>query len=157
MNPCSQDVLQFFSLSCVAWSEKQQKVIQTAEKASMSSLWYWKKRNQQAVVRLSYPSWLTYWVPHFTSLSLTTTFFNSLTLKFDIHCSVHCAHPQWLLVLFVWVFTVVACSFFLNPLTLSCLSAWDTVLFSCLDFSSSTCCNYIANIKQREKLEVPTS
>lgn len=29
-------------------------------KSTMTSLWYWNKRNQQAVVRLSYPSWLTY-------------------------------------------------------------------------------------------------
>lgn len=34
MNPCSQDLLQFLSLFCVTWSEKQQKVIQTAEKAA---------------------------------------------------------------------------------------------------------------------------
>lgn len=48
-------------------------------------------------------------------------FFYSLILKFDIHCSVHCAHPQWLLVLLIWVFTVMALSLFLNPVTLSSL------------------------------------
>lgn len=56
-------------------------------------------------------------------------FFNSLILKFYIHCSVHCAHPQWLLVLFVWVFTVMALSLFLNPVTLSSLRVPGTQFF----------------------------
>lgn len=129
MNPYSWDLLQFSSLSCVTWSEKQQKVIQAAEK----QVWVLygteiKGISKQWWGSLSHPDWH---IGCYTSLlwAWPPLSFNNLILKFDIHCSVHCAHPQWLLVLFVWVFTAVALSLFLNPVTLSSLRVSGTQFF----------------------------
>lgn len=77
-------------------------------------------------------------------------FFNSLILKFYIHCSVHCAHPSVTTCTFCLGFYSYGSFFVLEPChPFFFKSTWDTVLFSCLDFSSSTCCNHIliANIR----------
>lgn len=157
MNPCSQDLLQFSSLSCVIWSKMQEKVIQTAEKATMSSLLKEKESASSSeaflptlVDRLG--AVLHFFEPDHHFFLLTVSSWNLIfTLLFTV--LIFSDNFYFLFgFLHLWCFP---CSWTLTPFLLWVPGA--QFFFSCLDFSSSTCCNHIVNIREREKLEAPTT